>query len=82
MPSRSVTSQRRHSETFPHHPAGLVVVQVREVAQISALFARVHKLAAEHPAKVHIVTAAPPVPVRPSWTSAAVITCARFNGPF
>lgn len=66
----------------PYHSACLVVVEVGEVAQVSALLARVHKLTAEHPAKVHVVAAAAPVPVGPSRPSAAVVARARLNGPF
>lgn len=72
----------RRSWTDAHHSAGLIVVQVCQVAQVPAPLAGVHELAGEHPAKLHVVAAAPPVPVGPSGTSASIITCARLNGPF
>lgn len=76
------TFSTRGSGTGPHRSAGLVVVQVGQVAQVSAPLAGVRKLAREHPAKLHVVAAAPPVPVGPPGTSASIIACAGLNGPF
>lgn len=56
-------------------------MQVGEVAQIPASFAGVHKLPAEHAAKVHVVAAASPVPVRPPRSSAPVVAGAGLDGP-
>lgn len=64
----------------PYHSACFIVVQVGEVAQISAPLTRVHKLTAEHPTKLHVVTAAPPMPVWPTGTSTTIIACTRLNG--
>ncbi|TRZ00028.1 hypothetical protein DNTS_033579 [Danionella cerebrum] len=54
----------------------------RTIKTISAPFTGIDKLPSEHPPKLYIVTAASPVPVRPSRTPAAIVTSAGFNGPF
>lgn len=73
---------RQAEERQFYHSAGFVVVQVGEIAKISAPLAGVHKLVAEHPAEIHVVAAASPVPVQPSRASATIIASARLNGPF
>lgn len=63
----------------PYSSPCLVVVQVGQIAKISALLAGIHKLSSKHPAKFHIVAAASPMPVWPSRTSAPVVTGAGLN---
>lgn len=64
----------------PHHAPGLVVVQVHEETQVSALLTGVHKLPPKEATEVDVVTAAPPVPVRAPRATAPVVTGAGLDG--
>lgn len=61
------------SQWLAYNSSCFVIVLIYEVSHVSAPFTGIHKLSAEHPAKVNIVATASPVPVWPAWSPSPVI---------
>lgn len=65
-----------------YNSPSLIIVYINEVPQVTAPLTGVHKLPCKHPAKVHIVATASPVPVWTPWPSSPVVTGARLDRAF